>query len=78
MTEKHAERDYDMELEISDFREMGCCVQERVAFIKGDMQDGKFLWGIYDEEGARMAVTDSREFAFVIAKQNDFVPHSVH
>ena len=33
---------------------------------------------LYDVEGNRMAMTDSRAFAFVVAKQNDFVPCSVH
>ncbi len=52
--------------------------EEKVAFIKHDFIDGKSIWGIYDAEGMRLAATDSRDFAFVVAKQNDYVPYSVH
>ena len=51
---------------------------EHSAFIKQDVCDGKKLWLIYDAEGERIAATDSREFAFVVARQNDLEPCSVH
>ena len=51
---------------------------EHSAFIKQDMYDGKKLWLIYDAEGERIAATDSREFAFVVARQNNLNPCSVH
>ena len=51
---------------------------EHSAFIKKDIHDGKPMWLIYDSAGERIAATDNREFAFVIARQNDLEPHSVH
>ena len=54
------------------------CFPHASVFIKEDEQNGKFFWGIYDAEGTRIAVTDNRECAFAIARQNDFVPSSVH
>ena len=29
-------------------------------------------------DGERIAATDDREFAFIVAKQNDLEPYSVH
>ena len=51
---------------------------EHSAFIKKDIYDGKPMWLIYDAAGERIAATDNREFAFVVARQNDLEPHSVH
>ena len=36
------------------------------------------MWSIYAADGERIAMTDDRDFAFVMAKQNDFNPQSVH
>ena len=47
-------------------------------FIKEDEYDGKIYWGIYNAEGVRIAVTDDRECAFMLAKQNDLLPQSAH
>ena len=49
-----------------------------VAFIKQDVYEGKNMWLIYDAEGERVAATDDREFAFIVARQNDLDPYSVH
>lgn len=54
------------------------CFPQASVFIKEDEENGKFFWSIYDSEGVRIAVTDNRECAFAIARQNDFVPNSVH
>ena len=59
---------YDLEL----------CFPESAVFIKEDEYNGKIFWGIYDAEGTRIAVTDNRECAFALARQNDFTPSSVH
>lgn len=36
------------------------------------------MWLIYAADGTKIAATDDRDFAFVMAKQNDFTPCSVH
>lgn len=51
---------------------------EDVAFIKNDIHDGKPMWLIYAADGTKIAATDDRDFAFIMAKQNDFDPKSVH
>lgn len=51
---------------------------EDVAFIKNDIHDGKSMWLIYSADGTKIAATDDRDFAFVMAKQNDLCPCSVH
>jgi len=49
-----------------------------VAFIKPDICDGRKMWLIYDAEGEKIAATDNRDFAFIVARQNDLEPCSVH
>lgn len=51
---------------------------EHSAFIKYGTYEGRPMWLIYGAGGERIAATDSREFAFIVAKQNDLEPHSVH
>lgn len=51
---------------------------ENVAFIKSGYEDGKRIWAIYAADGEKIAMTDDRDFAFVVAKQNDLNPKSVH
>lgn len=51
---------------------------EDVAFIKNDVHDGKSMWLIYASDGTKIAATDDRDFAFVMAKQNDLSPRSAH
>ena len=51
---------------------------EDVAFIKSGVHDGKEMWLIYAADGTKIAATDYRDFAFVMAKQNDLCPKSVH
>ena len=58
--------------------DIGLCFPETTVFIKEDEYNGKYFWGIYDSEGTRIAVTDNRECAFALARQNDFIPSSVH
>ena len=78
MTEKFFESDYYTEPDDLRLRESEYCEQEKTVFIKGGMYNGKYLWGIYDIDGNRMAVTENRDCAFVVAEQNDFLPLSVH
>lgn len=51
---------------------------EKIAFIKHDYFEGKLMWMIYDAEGERIAATDNRDFAFIVARQNDLTPQSAH
>ncbi len=52
--------------------------EKEVAFVKSDMKDGEAKWYIYSADGTKIAEANSREFAFILAKQNDFLPCSVH
>lgn len=54
------------------------CDEDNVAFIKEERCDSKWIWEIYDADGTKLAATDNRECAFIVAKQNDFNPYSVH
>ncbi len=58
--------------------EMGFWNDENVAFIKQANENGKIMWSIYAADGEKIAMTDNREFAFIVAKQNDLNPQSVH
>lgn len=78
MTEKFTEPDIYSEPEWPDVCEDDGCGTAKNVFIKKLFQNGKCLWGIYDAEGERLAVTDNRDVAFVVARQNDFVPCSLH
>ena len=51
---------------------------EKVAFFKRDVFEGKNMWLIYGADGLKIAATDDRDFAFVVARQNDLTPCSVH
>lgn len=63
---------YEMEAELCEWND------SNVAFIKNDMYEGKKMWLIYAADGTKIAATDDRDFAFIMAKQNDFIPQSVH
>ena len=58
--------------------EFSCWNDKKLAFIKNDILDGKEMWLICTADGRKIAATDDREFAFVMAKQNDLNPTSVH
>lgn len=49
-----------------------------VAFIKNDVLDGKSVWMIYAADGTMLASVDSRDYAFMVAKQNNLQPQSVN
>ena len=68
------------EADLSQEYEADLCTwnDEDVAFIKNDIHDGKSMWLIYASDGTKIAATDDRDFAFVMAKQNDLEPRSVH
>ncbi|MDR1026092.1 MAG: DUF1150 domain-containing protein [Lactobacillus sp.] len=58
--------------------ELSIWQDEDVAFVKKDMENGKQVWAIYSADGTRLASTDSRDFAIVMAKQNDYKVLSAH
>lgn len=51
---------------------------ESIAFVKLCVKGGKESWNIYSADGTKIAEASSREYAFIIAKQNDYLPCSVH
>ena len=51
----------------------------KTAFIKGYCaEDGVFRWYIFSEDGKTIGATENRENAFVVAKQYNLQPVSVH
>ena len=68
----------DMEFDLLSLNDVSMCLPESAVFIKEDEYQGKIFWGIYNLEGIRIAVTDNRECAFVLARQNDLEPQSAH
>lgn len=50
--------------------------EENSAFIKHDQKDN--IWLICDAMGEKLASVASREEAFIIARQNELEPCSVH
>ncbi len=51
---------------------------QEVAFIKSDKIENGEIWRVYTADGTPLAVADSRDFAFVLARQNNLDPQSVH
>lgn len=51
---------------------------EDMAFVKCDRVSKSDVWRLYAADGTELAVTDSRDLAFILARQHDFVPQSVH
>ncbi len=63
---------------------------EKLAFVKAvlvidlpdEMQDKALgaaeLYGVYDGDGVRLALTSSRSLAFVLARQNGLEPVDAH
>ena len=66
------------ELNLAELEALQSWDDEHSAFIKYDIYDGKPMWLVYGADGEKIAATDSREFAFIVARQNDLEPHSVH
>jgi len=52
--------------------------ENNLAFIKSDGNKSNGVWEIYSADGTRLASTDNREYAFMVARQNDLDPKSVH
>ena len=54
------------------------CGETNIAFIKSDGNKSNNVWEIYGADGTKLAATDNRECAFMVARQNDLEPQSVH
>lgn len=46
--------------------------------LRAEVPEGIEIWGIHDTEGQCLALTQDRAVAFVVARQNDLCPVSVH
>ena len=49
-----------------------------VAFVKSDKIENGEIWRVYTADGTPLANGARRGFAFVLARQNDLEPQSVH
>lgn len=70
--------DEDVELTDDEYAALLNWDDQEVAFVKSDKQDGGEIWRVYTADGTPLAVADSRDFAFVLARQIDLEPQSVH
>lgn len=48
------------------------------AYIKQESLNNDMVWSIYNEQGEKMGYAASREVAFAIVSQNQFIGLSVH
>jgi len=46
--------------------------------VQDHTQGMKTIYAVYDDSGQRLALVRDRALAFVLARQNDFVPVNVH
>ncbi|MBE6452664.1 MAG: DUF1150 family protein [Alphaproteobacteria bacterium] len=51
---------------------------ENLVFVKSNLCDGKTMWYVYDANGEQIASTETKEFAFWVAKQNNLEPCCVN
>mgnify|MGYP002624461452 CR=1 FL=1 len=49
-----------------------------VVLIKSDRISNNNVWRLYSPSGCELAVTDSRDMAFILARQHNLVAYSVH
>jgi len=59
-------------------RELGLLGVNDVAYIKRIVEDGTEGFAVHAADGTRIAVLADREFAFIVVRQNDMEPVSVH
>lgn len=46
--------------------------------VQAELVNEKELYAVHDSDGERLALVADRTLAFVLARQNDFAPVSVH
>lgn len=66
------------ELQNEDYEALLNWDDQEVAFIKSDTISDNEVWKVYAADGTQLAIADSRAYAFVLARQNDLEPKSVH
>jgi hypothetical protein len=59
-------------------RELGLLGMNDVAYIKRIVDDGTEAFAVHAADGTRIAVMADRDLAFVVVRQNDMEPVSVH
>jgi hypothetical protein len=59
-------------------RELGLLGMNDVAYIKRVVDDGTEAFAVHAADGTRIAVLANRDLAFVVVRQNDMEPVSVH
>ena len=52
--------------------------QNDSAYIKQESINNDLVWSIYNEQGQKLGYASSREVAFAVVTQNEFVGFSVH
>ena len=52
--------------------------QNDSAYIKQESINNDLVWSIYNEQGQKLGYAASREVAFAVVTQNEFVGFSVH
>jgi hypothetical protein len=59
-------------------RELGLLGMNDVAYVKRIVDDGTEAFAVHAADGTRIAVLADRDLAFVVVRQNDMEPVSVH
>ena len=59
-------------------RELGLLVINDVAYVKAVADDATGAFAVHAADGTRIAVLANRDLAFVMVRQNDMEPVSVH
>jgi hypothetical protein len=59
-------------------RELGLLGMADVAYIKTVVVDGSEAFAVHAADGTQMAVIPNRDLAFVVVRQHDLEPLSVH
>lgn len=76
--QKQKEFDQDRVVPADFFENLPLWDDKNAAFIKSEVQNGKNMWLICAADGTKLAATDNRDYAFIVARQNDLNPQSVH
>jgi hypothetical protein len=59
-------------------RELGLLGVNDVAYDKRIVEDGNEAFAVHAADGTRIAVLGNRDLAFLVVRQNDMEPMSVH
>jgi hypothetical protein len=59
-------------------RELGLLGVNDVAYVKRIVEDGNEAFAVHAADGTRIAVMGNRDLAFLVVRQNDMEPMSVH